>query len=61
MKAKIRKLSTVMLIALLLTISIPTIFAVPQPSHKFWGDVTIDGAPADDGILVEAKIAGTMY
>jgi len=60
MKIGTRSISTITLMLLLFT-SIGIAYAVPQQSHKFWGDVTIDGAPATDGILVEAKIAGITY
>ncbi|MBU0846438.1 hypothetical protein KKH23_04560 [Patescibacteria group bacterium] len=42
---------------------LPIVFvgAVPQMPHQFYGTVTIDGAAAPDGVLVEAKIDGETY
>jgi PKD repeat protein len=57
---------TCLIISLLLTpmimITITTpILAVPQPSHQFYGTVTIAGEPAPDGTLIEAVINTTVY
>lgn len=41
----------------LLVFSVST-FAQPTVWHKFWGEVTINGNPAPDGVLITAKING---
>ncbi len=51
---KARKLSTILLIALMIT-SISIVLAVPQMPHRFYGNVALDGAPAPDGTLIEAR------
>ena len=36
------------------------VFAVPPPSHNFFGTVTVDGQNVADGTLIEAIIDGTI-
>jgi len=60
MKLENRRISTITLMLLLFT-SIGIAYAVPQQSHKFWGEVTIGVAEAPDGTIIEAKIGGTTY
>jgi hypothetical protein len=38
----------------------PALALPPLPS-SFWGTVTINGAPAPEGTLVQATIGGTVY
>jgi PKD repeat protein len=45
---------------IMITITTP-ILAIPQPSHQFYGTVTIAGEPAPDGTLIEAVINTTVY
>ena len=62
MKLKTRRISAVTLILIILTlVSTTLVFAVPQMPHQFYGDVTIDGVAAPNGISVEAKIGGVTY
>ncbi len=60
MKIKIKQL-TAILLATLMILPMLIAGAVPQMPHMFYGDVTIDGVAAADGILVEAKINGVTY
>ena len=54
------KLTLAILLILTFLFSIAIVAAVPslQPPHKFYGTVTINGQPAQDGLLVAAKING---
>ncbi len=61
MKLEKRRISTIMLMLLIFTSSIGIAYAVLQPPHGFWGDVTIGEVPAPDGTLIEALIAGIPY
>lgn len=57
-----KKIITITLMLVLLsTVSTSLVFAVPSMPHKFWGDVTVDGVAAVDGLSVEAKINGVTY
>lgn len=60
MGPKVRRLSAVALIALMTIFSV-IVYAAPQVPHQFYGQVTIDGLPAPDGTLVEARIDGVTY
>lgn len=47
------------LVVALMAISVPlAVFAVPQLPHIFYGNITIDGAPAPLGTLIIAKVSG---
>jgi len=35
--------------------------AIPMPPHKFYGNVTMEGEPAPDGMVVSARIEGREY
>src|SRR4030042_248769 len=49
-------------LALILVISVPALAQPPMPIvHQFWGSVTIESAPAPEGIAVEAKIGAVVY
>jgi len=58
MKMKRLTLITIMMLAI---IPVVAIGAVPQMPHQFYGDVTIDGIPAPNGIWVDAYIDGVLY
>lgn len=45
-------------LGLLVASAIPALGVSTEPGHVFWGVATVDGVPAADGILVEAKING---
>ena len=60
MKLEKRRISTITLMLLLFT-SIGIAYAVPQAPHQFYGEVTIGGEPARDGILIEAIIDEITY
>ena len=60
MKIGTKRLSTILLITIMLFSAVRA-FAVPPMPHQFYGDVYIDGLLASDGILVEAKIDGITY
>ena len=60
MKIEKRRLSTILILALFIT-SFALVYAVPGIPHQFYGTVTVDGAPAPYGTLVEAKIDGVTY
>jgi len=58
---KMKKLSTILLIAIMCMPAIYQILAIPQMPHQFYGSVTISEEPAPDGTLVEAKINNVTY
>ena len=53
-------LGLLLALGLLVTSAVPAMGAL-QPGHKFFGVVTIDGAPAPNGTLVEAKIGAVTF
>jgi len=55
MKIETRRLSTILILALFTT-SFALVYAIPGIPHKFYGTVTIDGAPAPDGTMIYAMI-----
>jgi len=50
-------LGLLLVLGLLLMPAVPAM-GISPPGHTFWGTVTVNGAPAEDGMLVEAMIAG---
>lgn len=56
MEQKFNLVSYTILIALVLIIG--TVSAQPGIPNHFYGSVTINGAPAPDGVLVEARVSG---
>jgi len=60
MKIGMKRLSTIMLILLMLFSAVRA-FAIPGIPHQFYGYVTIDGVLASDGISVAAIIDGVVY
>ena len=55
-----KQLTSIILITLLV-LPLAIGGALPQMPHQFYGDVTIDGVAATDGISIEAKIDGVVY
>ena len=47
-----------LVVALVLLIPLP-VLAIPQPGHYFYGDVTREGSPVQEGTLITAKVSGT--
>jgi hypothetical protein len=60
MLGKIKVMCCILLVAAL-TASFLNVQCVPQMPHRFYGYVTVDEAPAPDGTLITAKIAGVTY
>ena len=54
----ISTLLVVTVVSLLLPISVA---AVPQPPHRFYGNVTVGGVAAPDGVTVTATISGATF
>ncbi|MBI2165443.1 MAG: hypothetical protein HYU29_03445 [Chloroflexi bacterium] len=54
-------LGAVMVSLAAIMVLVDTAKAVPLPSHIFFGDVTVGGAPAADGLTIEACIGGVNY
>lgn len=50
----------ILVIATLIFGSIPA-FAAPDIPHQFYGSVTVNGAPAKDGLVVSAVVEGRTY
>jgi uncharacterized repeat protein (TIGR02543 family) len=46
---------------MLVMLAVPVAGAMPTIGHTFYGEVTIDGAPAPDGTTVSAMIGATTY
>ncbi|MEM2994933.1 MAG: PKD domain-containing protein [Candidatus Bathyarchaeia archaeon] len=62
MTQKIKAITYCIIILLLaFAVSFLNINAVPQMPHRFWGSVTISGAPAPDGTLIEAVINSVTF
>jgi len=61
MRGKIKAITCYILLVAALTASFLNVQCVPQMPHRFYGYVTVDGAPAPDGTLITAKIAGVTY
>jgi len=53
-------LGLLLALALIVGMAVPA-FALPGTPHQFYGQVTIDGLPAGEGVTVEAKIDGVTY
>ncbi|MEM2972200.1 MAG: PKD domain-containing protein [Candidatus Bathyarchaeia archaeon] len=51
----------IIILLLVFAVSFLNINAVPQMPHRFWGSVTIGGAPAPDGTLIEAVINSVTF
>jgi hypothetical protein len=51
-----RKALTLLSIALVFSIAL----GIPAQPHRFWGTVSINGVPAPDGTVVDAKISGEL-
>jgi len=46
-----------LVVALVFLIPLPVL--IPQPGHYFYGDVTREGSPVEEGTLITAKVSGT--
>ena len=40
---------------------VTSVWALPEPPHKFFGTVTIGASPADGGVSVEARIGNVQF
>lgn len=54
-------LGLLLALGLLVMASVPALGASLLVGHMFFGTVTVNGSPAADGALVEAKIGGVVY
>jgi PKD repeat protein len=61
MRGKIKVIMCCILLVTALAASFLKVQCVPLWPHRFYGYVTVAGAPAPDGTLVAAKIAGITY
>jgi PKD repeat protein len=61
MRGKIKVIMCCILLVTALTAGFLKVQCVPPMPHRFYGYVTVAGAPAPDGTLVAAKIAGITY
>jgi hypothetical protein len=55
------KLIRMLLLGLLITLLSFSVFAAPGVPHQFYGDVIVDGSPAPDDLIIEARIGGDVY
>jgi len=58
---KIKNKTLVLSAILVLVLLCDAAMAIPMPPHQFAGNVTIDGKPAPDGMVVSASINGVEY